>query len=434
MTPDKSPLTLEQFNNLLASVIASAPALKQAWITAETADLRRNGHCYVELIQKNPTTGETIARARATIWRSTFQRLDADFFMATGRRLDSGMKVLVCVTANYHPAYGLSLNITEIDPDYTMGDLMRIRREILSRLTAEGVIGLNKSLTFPEPALRVAVISAEGAAGYGDFMRHLADNPSRLRFSTRLFTAVMQGQQAPSSIIAALDAIAVSEDEWDCVVIIRGGGATSDLASFEDYELAANVAQFPLPVIIGIGHERDITVLDYVAHTRVKTPTAAAQLLITQAEAILERLASAAVAISAAATRILSATREQIAYMESRLPFLPSAAISGKVALLSRLSIRISNISSAALAPRFSRLSALEGRLYPAIASMIRHTSSKLDSLKRMADLLSPQATLERGYSITRVNGSAVTDADLLDEGVYIETTLANGTVVSRVL
>ncbi|MDE5786107.1 MAG: exodeoxyribonuclease VII large subunit, partial [Duncaniella sp.] len=261
MTGQQPSLTLEQFNNLIAEVVTSAPSLRSAWVTAETSDLRRNGHCYLELIQKNPLTGDTIARARATIWRTTFQRIDADFFLATGTRLDSGMKVMVKVTANYHPAYGLSLNITDIDPAYTMGDLMRLRREILARLTADGVINLNRELEWKIPSLRVAVISAEGAAGYGDFMRHLADNPRRLSFTTALFGAVMQGTQAPASIIAALDEIASEEERWDCVVIIRGGGATSDLASFENYELAANIAQFPLPVIVGIGHERDVTVL-----------------------------------------------------------------------------------------------------------------------------------------------------------------------------
>ena len=431
MSPAPASLTLEQFNNLIAEVVASAPSLRSAWVTAETSDLRRNGHCYLELIQKNPATGDTIARARATIWRTTFQRLDADFFMATGTRLDSGMKVMVKVTANYHPAYGLSLNITDIDPAYTMGDLMRLRREILARLTAEGVINLNRELEWNIPTLRIAVISAEGAAGYGDFMRHLADNPRRLRFTTSLFGAVMQGAQAPASIIAALDEIAAAEDRWDCVVIIRGGGATSDLASFENYELAANIAQFPLPVIVGIGHERDITVLDYVANMRVKTPTAAAQWLIEQAEELLNRIDNSARAITLAAGRMLAEASEQLAYIGSRLPFLPGAAVSGARATLDRLSLRVISASSGALRPYQSKLDGAMQRLSTAIAASMSRRATHLDALERLVGVLSPSATLARGYSITRVDGHAVTDASQIAPGTTLITTLASGTVTS---
>ncbi len=426
-------LTLEQFNNLIAQVVNSAPALRSAWVTAETSDLRRNGHCYLELVQKHPSTGETIARARATIWRSTFQRIDADFFMATGTRLDSGMKVMVKVTANYHPAYGLALNITDIDPAYTMGDLLRLRREILARLTAEGVVDLNRNLQWHIPSLRVAVISAEGAAGYGDFMRHLADNPRHISFSTRLFPAMMQGTSAPASIIAALDVIAADEDQWDCVVIIRGGGATSDLASFENYELAANIAQFPLPVIVGIGHERDVTVLDYVANMRVKTPTAAAQWLIGQAESLLDRLDDSARAISLAAARIMGAAAEQLAYISSRLPFLPGAAVANSRGRLDRLSMRMVAASSSALRPYISTLDATDQRLRSASGRIISRRMDRLDSLARLMEALSPAATLQRGYSITRVDGRAVTDSSAIVPGTTLVTTLASGKVTSTV-
>ena len=431
MSLNTTALTLEQFNNLIAEVVASAPSLRSAWVTAETIDLRRTGHCYLELIQKHPSTGETIARARATIWRSTFQRLDADFFMATGTRLDSGMKVMVKVTANYHPAYGFSLNITDIDPAYTMGDLVRLRREILARLTAEGVINLNREIVWNVPALRVAVVSAEGAAGYGDFMRHLAENPRRITFTTALFGAVMQGTQAPASIIAALDEIAAAEDQWDCVVIIRGGGATSDLASFENYELAANIAQFPLPVIVGIGHERDVTVLDYVANMRVKTPTAAAQWLIGQAEELLDRVDTAARAITLAAGRILSQASEQLAYLGSRLPFLPGVAVGNARASLDRLSLRVISASSGALRPWQSRLDGAHQRLGSALTAAVSRKSTQLDSLERLVGVLSPAATLNRGYSITRVDGHAVTDASQIAPGTVLTTTLASGTVKS---
>lgn len=433
MTGQLPSLTLEQFNNLIAEVVASAPALRSAWVTAETSDLRRSGHCYLELVQKNPSTGETIARARATIWRTVFQRIDADFFMATGTRLDSGMKVMVKVTANYHPAYGLSLNITDIDPAYTMGDLMRLRREILARLNAEGVMNLNRELAWNIPSLRVAVISAEGAAGYGDFMRHLADNPRRIAFTTALFGALMQGSQAPASIIAALDEIAAAEDQWDCVVIIRGGGATSDLASFENYELAANIAQFPLPVIVGIGHERDVTVLDYVANMRVKTPTAAAQWLIEQAVELLDRIDTSARAISMAAGRIIAEASEQLAYIGSRLPFLPGSAISSARTSLDCLSLRVVSSSSGALRPYQSKLDNIRHRLSTATTAAISLRATHLDSLERLVEVLSPAATLSRGYSITRVDGRAVTDASQVTPGTVLTTALAKGTIISQV-
>ncbi|MCM1520162.1 MAG: exodeoxyribonuclease VII large subunit [Lachnoclostridium sp.] len=423
-------LTLLQFNTLLSEVIASAPALRSAWVVAETSDLRRSTHCYLELIQKNPDTGETVARARATIWRTTFQQIDADFYMATGQRLDSGMKVMVKVSANYHPAYGLSLNITAINPSYTLGDLMRLRREILARLTAEGVVNLNRRLPFPLPALNIAVISAEGAAGYGDFMRHLFDNPHRINFKVQLFPALMQGVQAPASIINALDQIAEMEGDFDCVVIIRGGGATSDLASFENYDLAANIAQFPLPVIIGIGHERDITVLDYVANTRVKTPTAAAQLLITQASDLLQRVDNAARAITVAATSMMAATREQLAYIASRLPFLPSNIISSTNRRLDSLTMRLITSSRTALTPVQTRLDRFVTRLASATSAIIDRRRNHLDALARLAEALSPQATLSRGYSITRVEGHAVISPDQIPEGATVTTTLAGGTVI----
>ena len=313
-------VTLEELTSRISALIAPEQSLRNVWVVAETSDLRRAGHCYLELIQKHPRTGEPVARMRATIWRTALARIDADFMSSTGSRLDSGMKVRVLVTVNFHPAYGMSLNITDIDPTYTMGDLLRLRMEILSRLKQEGVIDLNRSLEWPDVPLRIAVISARGAAGYGDFIHQLYTNPRHLRFSTRLFPALMQGAQASASIISALEDIAMEEDEWDGVVIIRGGGATSDLAAFENYDLASNIAQFPLPVIIGIGHERDVTVLDYVANMRVKTPTAAAEWLIGRGEAALELLDSLASEIHHTASSIVGGMREQLAYIGASLP------------------------------------------------------------------------------------------------------------------
>lgn len=432
MTTDT--LTLEELTSRLSSVISSEPSLRNVWVTAETSDVRRAVHCYLELIQKHPTTGEPVARVRATIWRSALARIESDFMAATGSRLASGMKVRVLVTVNYHPAYGLSVNITDIDPVYTMGDLVRLRREILARLQSEGVIDLNRSLEWPEIPCRIAVISAPGAAGYGDFIHQLYTNPRRLRFTTRLFPALMQGQQAPAAIISALEAIAAEEDDWDGVVIIRGGGATSDLAAFENYDLASNIAQFPLPVIIGIGHERDVTVLDYVANMRVKTPTAAAEWLIARGAEALDRLDSLASEIHHSASSLIAASREQLAYISARLPYMPQTAIGNARKRLDRDMMQLTETARGRLRPELSRLDMTAERISASTASIIERRRHRLDSIGELIEVLSPVATLRRGYSITRVDGHAVTSVSGLKPGMTIETTLADGSVTSGII
>lgn len=432
MTTDT--LTLEEFTSRLSSLISSEPSLRNVWITAETSDVRRAMHCYLELIQKNPATGEPIARVRATIWRSALARIESDFMATTGSRLASGMKVRVLVSVNYHPSYGLSLNITDIDPVYTMGDLVRLRLEILAKLQKDGIIDLNRSLEWTEIPLRIAVISAPGAAGYGDFIHQLYTNPRNLRFSTQLFPAVMQGQQAPLSIISALETIALEEENWDGVVIIRGGGATSDLAAFENYDLAANIAQFPLPVIIGIGHERDVTVLDYVANMRVKTPTAAAEWLIARGNAALDHLEALASEIHHSASTMISASREQLAYISARLPYLPQAAVDNARKRLDRDMLALSETARTRLRPEVSRLDMLAERLKSATASIIERRRHRLDSIGELIKVLSPTATLKRGYTITRVSGHAVTSVSELKKGMTIETILPDGTVSSNIL
>lgn len=424
-------MTLEEFTARISAAVNGAPELTGVWVTAETSDVRRTGHCYLELVQKHPLTGDPVARLRATIWRTTFARIDAAFTQATGSPLGSGMKVMVRVTASFHPAYGLSANITDIDPSYTLGDLVRRRQEIIARLKSEGIIDLNRQLEWPEVPLRIAVISAQGAAGYGDFIHQLYTNSSRLDFRVRLFPALMQGSSASESIIAALEQIAFEEDNWDGVVIIRGGGATSDLAAFENYDLAANIAQFPLPVIIGIGHERDVTVLDSVANMRVKTPTAAAEWLIARGDEALDTLRQLASQIYLTATDLLAGSREQIARISATLPQLPGIALKNARTRLDRLTMAMSNAASTCLRPEMSRLDVMAERLAASTAGVIERQNARLDRLDGLIQVLSPQATLARGYSITRVNGHAVTSADQIRPGDRIHTTLANGTVDS---
>ena len=286
-------MTLFELNCTVRGVLRET--LRQAvWVVAEVSDLRvaSNGHCYLELVQKDGQSGSLVAKARATIWRSRYFALSQDFSRLTGQSLQSGLKIMVRVSVVFHELYGYSLDISDIDPSYTLGDIQAQRRAIIARLEAEGVMHLNRGLPLPRLLRRVAVVSSETAAGYGDFCNQLAQ--SGFAFELKLFPAVMQGDRVEESIIAALDAIAAEAGRWDVVAIIRGGGATTDLHGFDTYLLAANVAQFPLPVLTGIGHERDETILDLVAHKRLKTPTAVAAFLVEsrQAEAaVLQALA-----------------------------------------------------------------------------------------------------------------------------------------------
>ena len=249
------------------------------WVCAEVGSMSTRGHCYMELVEKGEN-GILAAKVRATCWSNVYTLLSAYFTQETGQALRAGMQVLIEVSIEFHAVYGLSLNIWNIDPTYTIGDLAKQRQATIRRLTEEGVMELQQALTIPSLPRRVAVVSSADAAGYEDFCNQLKHNRFGFTFHTHLYPAVMQGDTAPKSIIGALNEIASVEDDWDVVVIIRGGGASSDLGCFDDYDLANHCAQFPLPIIAGIGHTRDVSVVDMVTHTSVKTPTAAAEHLI----------------------------------------------------------------------------------------------------------------------------------------------------------
>lgn len=384
----------------------------------------------MELLQKDDR-GLQIAKARGVIWASSFPRIDAEFFAATGQRFSTGLKVMLRVSASFHSVYGFSLVVSAVNPDYTMGDLMRRRREILQRLKQEGILEMNRQLQWPAVPQRIAVISAPGAAGYGDFINQLYHNPSHLRFSTKLYPAVMQGATAPASIIAALEAVATDMDMWDGVVIIRGGGATSDLQAYEDYELAANVAQFPLPVAIGIGHERDITVLDWVANKRLKTPTAVAEWLVALGDDALGFLMTVGNRILQLTTSRLTGNKEQLAHAEGLLPIAARNAVERAQSRLRNAATTLSGISGRRLHPQLTRLDMTLKAIADAASNRISRQRSLLDSRQTLLEALSPVATLKRGYSITRVDGHAVTSADSIRTGSIIETTLADGKVIS---
>ena len=382
------------------------------WVRAELSEVREayNGHCYIELVQKAERGNALVAKARGTIWASIYNMLRPYFENATGQRFAAGINVLMQVTVDYHEQYGLSLTVHDIDPTYTLGDMARRRREILQQLEAEGVLTLNKELHMPLLPQRIAVISAAGAAGYGDFCDQLMNNPYGFAFYPRLFPAVMQGDKVESSIIAALDTIAAERDHWDVVVIIRGGGATSDLSGFDTYPLAANCAQFPLPIITGIGHERDDTVLDTVAHTRVKTPTAAAEYLIGA-------LADAAAHHEALVHRLTMGLTQRLHREEQRLQQLATRLPAGFAIMQARQQHRMAQI---------------ESTLHTALQHTLIKQQHRLELLEKAVESASPSHILKRGYTITRCNGKVVTSASKVPQGAILTTEWADGTVTSE--
>lgn len=405
-------ISLLELNRRVGAALAIAPGLDNVWVTAETSDVRSSGgHCYMELIQKD-ASGTPVARSRAVIWASAFSRLSAKFAEATGSRLRSDIKIMVRASVSFHAVYGFSLVINDINPEYTVGDLARRRMEIVARLQAEGVFDLNRELPMPQVPARVAVVSARGAAGYGDFVRQLHNNGMRLRFTTTLFEAVLQGERTAPSVISALERIMERIDEFDCVVIIRGGGAVADLASFDDYELAANVAQFPLPVVVGIGHDRDVTVLDYVAHTRVKTPTAAAELLVGIAGEAYQAVLDTGAAILAAVRASVAGQRQQLAYCQGLLPALAMNVIERNRRLTGRQTDEL---------------------IATAVRTRLSAARQRVESLAELLDAISPEATLRRGYSITRAGGHAVLDGAAVAPGTVLTTTFARGPQVQSV-
>jgi len=405
-------LTLSQLNARVDREMKNAFP-ETYWVMAETSDVRiNNRHCYMELVEKNPAGNGLVAKARAYIWANRFEILKTYFEQATKRDFTSGLKILFNVSIEFHPVYGYGLNVFDIDPTYTLGDLQARRQAILRQLEEEGVLTLNKELEMSGLPQRIAVISSATAAGYEDFCRHLAESRQGFVFYPRLFPAVMQGEQTETSIISALDKIFEYKDLFDVVVIIRGGGATSDLAAFDSYELAVNCAQFPLPVITGIGHERDDSVLDFIAFYRAKTPTAVADFLIEQMDETASGLLDCQESIRNNTLAALDIYNERLKILAAHLPVFARSLLEGKQASLEMLRLKIRNNAAAFMVVQESRLKEKE--------SFFR--------------LSSPEYILARGYSITLKNGKAVKSAKELSQGDNIETIFSEGKIESRVV
>ena len=448
-------MTLSEFQQIIGNTLRSNLSLSGAWVTAELSDVRLSGgHCYMELIEKDER-GATRAKLRAMIWSNTLLPLRRKFYQATGNDIVTGLKVMVRGSANHHPVYGLSFIISDIDPSYTLGDLERLRREIIERLQREGKLDLNHALPFPVAPQRAAVISAEGAAGYGDFINQIDNNPDGFKFYHHLFPAVMQGTRTSESVRAALGLVEETASMWDCVLIIRGGGSTSDLNGFDDYALAERVATFPLPVVVGIGHERDRTVLDDIACVRCKTPTAVAAFLIDTTRSFYTGICDRVKRIAQYSDDALRGEQQRLAAAEALLPTratncllragkrLDEAAhavergvnrrLEHENLAIARLSHRIEMAAARRTDMAANALRMLRARLETDLKNVTVKPAMRLKNAEAMLRVLSPANTLSRGYSITRVNGRAVRDASALRPGDVISTSLASGTLESTV-
>lgn len=433
---ERRGLSVSQLQQLVTRAVAETPALQNVWVRAELIDVRLSGgHLYMELLEKDELTGELRGKIKGMIWASRLGAIRHKFIGGTGADIVSGLKVMVRGSVNHHGLHGLGFVITDIDPTFTIGDLERQRREILMRLHQEGKIDLNKRFqsTFPATPQRIAIISAPGAAGYGDFMNHLTGSPEKIVFYPLLYPAVMQGEKTAASVIAALDRVEMATDFWDCVVIIRGGGATTDLNGFDNYELALRVAECPIPVIVGIGHERDRTVLDEIACIRCKTPTAVADFLVDRCRKAWSVTGDRAIRIAQFAEERLKGEKMRLENVESLLPARVSAAVMKASNHLAEIHHSIDRSLSRRLARENSGLDIIRVRLENALKGVTEKPSLKLKSLEDMLRVLCPENTLKRGYSITRVNGHAIYDANMLKEGDSIETVFATGKVKSEV-
>ena len=384
------------------------------WVQAEISGISPSGqgHCYLELVQKD-TTGRTfLAKAKANIWRNTWLKIKPYFEAETGETLKVGMKVLLQVTVTFHEVYGYSLVVLDIDPTYTMGDMARRRKEILDQLTKDGVIGLNQELEIALLPQRIAVISSATAAGWGDFRNQLENNVYGFRFYVKLFQAAMQGDDVERSVIAALDAVAARRDDFDLVVIIRGGGAVSELSCFDSYNLAYNIANFPLPVITGIGHERDDTVADVVAHTKVKTPTAAAEFIINRVFDTAQVLETLSRRLGDSVLNRMNAENVRLERLAQKLPSL-------FVVLKVRNEQMLENIWN---------------RSVTGVRNMLTNKNHKLELLEKSITAADPALILKRGFSLTRHNGRVVTSASDLKPGDRLTTVLADGSIESEII
>lgn len=409
-TSPQESLTLYDLQRMVRGTLESRFS-DPLWISAEISELKLNnsGHCYLNLVEKGVGGGTPRAEARAMIWRSVYNNIATTFEQATGSPLCSGLKVLVRVVVNFHETYGYSLQVIDIDPSYTLGDVERRRRETIERLMADGVWDMNRELNLARPTLRIAIVSSATAAGYRDFMRELQRN--NYRFSTTLFESTMQGDGGEDSVVMALEKIAAREDEFDVVAIIRGGGSTSDLALFDSYRIASHVAQFPLPVVTGIGHDKDVSVTDMVAHTHCKTPTAVATLFAEMADAELSILEEYATSIANEVERMLQ----------------------NEVMRVYTISTDIERIVTTHINDEQNRLSIMQSALRSRMELILSTESHRLKEFERTLQTYSIDNILQLGFAIVRSGDKGVTKVANSRIGENIEVELSDGVLSAEI-
>jgi len=405
-------MTLYELNSLVADALADALP-DTYWVQGELAEGRvgYGGHFYGELVQKDESGRTIVARARVNCWQRIYTLVSANFERETGESLRPGLKVMVEVKVTFHEQYGYSLTIVDIDPTYTLGDMALRRKQILEQLEADGILHDNQELPLPLLTRRIAVVSSATAAGYGDFCNQLEENEYGFHFSLKLFPAVMQGQHVEESVIAALDQIALEADKWDAVVIIRGGGAKLDLSDFDSYSLAACITQMPLPVITGIGHERDETVLDFVAHTRLKTPTAVAAFLIDRMAEQLSVLEDLQQRIMRSVANRTRNELQRINEYTTRLPLI------------------VNNLKER----NIHRIDQVCQRLESVVHTRLEREAHRLELYATRLKSVDPDLLLKRGYSITLVDGKLLCSVQQVSSGQTITTRLAEGEIKSIV-
>ena len=424
--------TLSELNTTIKSTLELAFP-ESVWVVAEISEIRCNtkGHCYLELVEREEE--ETIAQIRSNIWAYTFRSIASKFEKATGESLRQGMKVLLQVNVTFHEVYGLSLNIKDIDPTYSLGEMARKKREIIERLTKEGLINLNKQIPLPLVPQRIAVISSVTAAGYGDFINHIDDNPYGYKIFHTLYQSSMQGQEAEASIISALRKIKEHRDLYDAVAIVRGGGSQIDLSCFDTYGLAVEVAQFPLPVITGIGHERDDTVADLVAHTKLKTPTAVAEFLLSGMSSFEERLLNAQRTLIHLIEESMKEENHRFQYLVQQFRHIVRDRFSGEMNRIETVLHKLVHGTTQSMNSHNNRLKLDIGRITGGLNILFQQQENKIKHCGQAIRLLDPINVLKRGYSITYFREKALKDSADLQEGDIIRTKVYKGTVKSKV-
>lgn len=386
---------------------------KAVWIRAEISELRENaGHCYMELIEKSVENDSLLAKCRATCWASTYRMLKPYFESATNQTLTAGLKILVAVTVDFHGVYGLNLNIRDIDPVFTVGEMTARRLQIIRQLEADGIADMNKQLQIPVPAQRIALIASPTSAGYGDFCNQLTNNQFGYVFYKKLFPAVMQGEATEKSIISALEKIYEQADLFDVVVIIRGGGATADLVAFDSYELALNCAQFPLPIISGIGHQRDVSILDMIAHTSVKTPTAVAEFLVSN----------------------LQDAENQVVDIFSDIAYVIKNKLENERFTLNNMQFRVRHTLKNKVSKKLYLLENQKQRFQLGVRVLLINQENKLRLIEKNIESYSPAFLLKHGYTITTLNGKKITSAGKIRAGDKLKTYFSDGVVESEVV